>query len=174
MIGLGILLAAGCAGSQGNGGKGNVEGDVIVARGKVSARGSTPFSMLLLEGADGKMYAIESGALTDELRNLDGMDVSVRGTVVPQTGEHVTLGVISYEILALPSGETPIVGTIRPGGFIEDTNLIVWVIDGDFAGVLKDFVGAKVWVVGVPMESIERPEATYRVLLVTEYGVIRP
>lgn len=171
------VLAAvnGCAGSKGNGGEGDVEGDIVVVRGKVSSRGSTPFSMLLLEAVDGKTYAIESSPLADELRSLDGMDISIRGEVVPQSAEQlVTLDVISYELLELPSGETPIVGYIRAGGMIEDSNLVVWVIDGDFADVLKNFVGAKIWIVGVPRESIERPDGTYRVIFVTEYGVIRP
>jgi chloramphenicol 3-O-phosphotransferase len=168
-----MLLGAGCAGSK-NDEQGDAEGAIVVVRGKISSQGSTPFALLVLEGSDGKSYAIENSHLADELRSLDGMEVTVRGSVLPRSAEHVTIDVISYEILALPSGEIPIVGYIRTGGLIEDSSLVMWMIEGDFADLLRNFVGAKVWVVGVTRETVETPEARYHVILVTEYGVIRP
>ena len=175
MVAIALPGVHGCGGSKGQGGGGGVKGDILIARGKVSSRGSTPFSLLVLETTAGKLYVIEPSQVADELRSLDGMDVSIRGMVVPQAeDEHLALDVIDYELLALSSGEVPIVGYIRPGGMIEDTNLVTGIIDGDFKDLLGTFVGAKVWIVGVVMQSIDRPEATYRVILVTEYGVIRP
>jgi hypothetical protein len=175
MIVMALPGVYGCGGSKGQNGHGGAEGDILVVQGKVSSRGSTPFSLLMLEAREGKLYVIEPSQVADELRSLDGMDVSIRARVVPQAeDEHLAIDVIDYELLRLPSGEVPIVGYIRQGGMIEDTNLIIWVIDGDFQDLLSSFVGSKVWVVGVPMQSIDRPEGTYRVLLVTEYGMIRP
>ncbi len=175
MIALAFPGLLGCGGSKGQNGDGGAEGDILVARGIVSSRGGTPFSLLVLETTAGKLYLIEPSRVADELRSLDGMEVSVRAKILPQAeDEHLAIDVIDYDLLALSSGEIPIVGYIRPGGMIEDTNMVIWILDGDFKDVLATFVGAKLWVVGVSMQSIDRPEATYRVLLVTEYGVIRP
>jgi len=165
----------GCGGTQGQDGDGDVEGNIVIVTGVVSSRGGTPFSLLLLETRDGNMYVLEPSHLAEELRNLDGMEVRIRGSIVPMPEEqHDGLNVISYELLALPSGETPIVGVIRSGALIEDENLVTWIMKGEFHDVLSSFIGAKVWIVGVPMEWIDRPEGRYRVIQVTEYGVIRP
>ena len=170
-----VFGAYGCGGTQGQGGDGDVEGNVVIVTGEVSSRGGTPFSLLLLETRAGKIYLLEPSYLAEELRNLDGMQVRVRGSIVPMPEEqHDGLNVISYELLALPSGENPIVGVIRPGAMIEDENLVTWVMEGEFHDILSSFVGAKVWIVGVPMEWIDRPEGRFRVIQVTEYGVIRP
>jgi hypothetical protein len=175
MMAIALSGVYGCGGSKGQNGNGGAEGDILIVQGKVSSRGSTPFSLLVLETTAGKLYLIEPSQVADELRALDGMEVSVRAKVLPQhQDEHPALDVIDYELLALPSGEVPIVGYIRPGGMIEDTNMVIWVIDGDFQDLLSSFVGSKVWIVGVPMQSVDRPEGTYRTILVTEYGVIRP
>lgn len=169
------IVGSGCGGMKGQNGDSGEETRVVVLRGKVSSQGSTPFSLLMLEASDGKVYTIEPGAVADELRALADMDVSVRAKVIPRSEEqYLALEVVSYELLALSSGEIPIVGYIRPGGLIEDTNMIMWVIEGDFSAVLKTFVGSKVWVVGVTQASTLRPDGfTYKVILVTEYGVIR-
>ena len=168
-----VTVAGGCGGMKGQGD--GQEARVVVLRGKVSSHGSTPFSLLLLESSDGKVYSIEPGEQADELRALADMDVSVRARVIPKAeDQYPGLEVLSYDLLALPTGEVPIVGTIRSGGLIEDSNMVMWIIEGDFAAVLKTFVGSKVWIVGVTQESRLQPDGmTYKVILVTEYGVIR-
>lgn len=167
------VALCGCGGSSGQGGSRSVD-EFVVVRGKLTELGGTPFSLLALETQSGKVYMIEQSSLAEELRTLTEMEVSVRGKVLRDSADEPALDVISYDLLALPSGEVPIVGVIRSGGLIEDTNLVTWVIQGDFETLLQTFVGAKVWIVGVPMQSVDRPDATYRAILVTEYGVIRP
>ena len=180
IVALGVVAVTlpgvlGCGGSKGQNGDGGAEGNILVAQGRISSRGGTPFSLLVLESTAGKLYVIEPSYVADELRSLDGMEVSLRARVLPQAeDEYLAIDVIDYELLVLASGERPIVGYIRPGGMIEDTNGVVWILDGDFKDVIATFIGAKLWVVGVSMQTIDRPVATYRVLLVTEYGVIRP
>lgn len=170
------LLTTGCGGRQGQAGdSGGIDDGIVITNGKISTRGSTPFSLVMLEATDGTLYFVQSSVLGDELRSLVGMDVSVTGRVLPSDDvENPTIDVISYELLALPSGEVPIVGIVRPGGWIEDNNMVQWILEGDFAGVLRTFVGAKVWVVGVNQRWENRKDSVARVILVTEYGVIRP
>jgi hypothetical protein len=114
--GIGVLVIAvlgmyGCGGSKGQGG-GSGEG-IVVVNGKVSSRGSTPFSLLMFEASDGKTYTIVATPLAEELRSLIGMDLSIRARVVPQVNDdNPTLDLISYDLRALPSGEIPIVGYI--------------------------------------------------------------
>jgi hypothetical protein len=175
LVAMGFAVC-GCGGTKGQNGAGGEEKRAVYLRGKVTSHGSTPFSLLMLQATDGKVYAIEPGQIADELRSLADMEVSVTATVVPQPeDQYPALEVLSYELLALPSGEIPVVGYIRQGGLIEDSNMTLWMIKGDFDTVLNTFVGSKVWVVGVTQESVLRPDGTtYKVILVTEYGVIRP
>jgi hypothetical protein len=173
-VALMVLLSAwGCGGTKGQGDGGDV-GKIVAVNGRISTRGSTPFSVVMLEAADQKTYIIEQSPLADELRSLDGMEVFVRASVITRPEDQgPTLDVISYDLRALPSGDIPIVGYIRPGGFLEDDSMIIWKLDGDFAEILRTFVGAKVWVVGVDQPNVDTPDGTtYRVILVTEYGVI--
>jgi len=171
----GLVALLGCAGRQGQQGNNNgIEGKLIVARGTISTRGSTPFSMVMLEASDGRIYVIQSSLLGDELRNLVAMDVSVTGKILHNPSfDEPLLDVVSYDLMSLPSGEVPIVGIVRPGGWIEDDNMMIWMIEGDFAQILHTFVGSKVWIVGVNQRWVNTASGSHRAIAVTEYGLIR-
>lgn len=142
----------------------------VEVSGTISLRGSQPYPVLLLVADDGSEYLLRSEALADELKNLKGMNVSLRGTVPENSSVKIpVLTVDSYRLLPLEGGEEPVVGTVG----IEENECLLIVDDdtrltivGEFSDVLSAFPGATVWVIG------ERPdEATMRV---TGYGIILP
>ncbi len=177
------LLAAGCGGqASGDGGRDVDVGTITVdVRGKLSRRGSTPFSLMLLQSSDGTTFMIQSTRIGDELRNLDGMEVAVTGVLVPNDEDVQVLSVMSYDLLRVPSGERPVVGLVFSDArasaqtpvWLVDRNDVYWSLRGDFEDILKEFVGAKVWVTGVVQRSANTGRASMRTILVTEYGVLR-
>jgi hypothetical protein len=177
---LAALLVAGCGGTKsGNGGS----DAVVEARGVVSMRGSSPFPFVFLQTGTGTGFVIEASDIGDELRQLEGMEVSVFGRVLPDIeGETPMLRVEDYDLVRLPSGERPLIGVIGAGSltnevdtqvWLRDKSEKVWLIEGDFASLLLGFPGAKVWVVGVAKPTSSPGGRTYQTLIVTEYGVIR-
>ena len=174
-----VGLVVGCGGgkSQNGEGSGEKQEDVVVD-GKISMRGSTPFTLLLLEGKDGTNYMIESSRVADELKQLDGMDVTVTAKVLPQIeGETPALSVRYYDLLPLPTGERPIIGVIytSPPDYVylrgtDDTN---WLIKGDFQSVLMGYATSKVWVVGDKLQPSASNARNIREIYVTQYGVIK-
>jgi hypothetical protein len=154
----------------------NSDGTVHV-RGRISVRGSTPGSLIVLEGQDGKLYEVQASAVGEELRSLDGMNVFVEALVLPGAEQQEpVLSVRYYDLLALPSGETPIVGYVRASQdevWLYDQNEVAWLISGQFVDVFSTFAGAKVWVVGVTQRKLDTRVSSVRTLFVTEYGVIR-
>jgi hypothetical protein len=154
-------------------------GDIVTVEGRLSLRGSTPFPMLMLEIENSAVVLVESATLQAELKTLSGMDVSVEGVVLPSLdNETRALNVESYELLPLPSGDLPMVGTI----LIENDQCVLatwenkryW-IRGDFADVFRDFEGAKVWVAGTIGEYAlpEQPPDSLP-FKVIQYGVLSP
>lgn len=140
--------------------------------GEVLQEGQSSYAVVLIQADDGHMYMIQSSELGDELRNLVGMRVAARG---PITGEMEGVPIVTldwYDLLPLPSGERPIVGWVREGGYIVTENEVVWKLEGDFGDLLATFMGSKVWVIGVIMERVNSSQGSYRVLDVTDYGVI--
>ena len=178
-----VLLAAGCGGQASGYGGGDADAGTktVDVRGKLSRRGSTPFSLMLLQSSGGTTYMIQSTRIGDELRNLDGMEVAVTGVLVPNEEDVQMLSVMSYDLLRVPSGERPVVGIVfsQRGASAEtpvwlvDRNNVYWSMRGDFEDVLKEFVGAKIWVTGVVQRSANTGRASERSILVTEYGVLR-
>jgi len=171
---MGLLSFASCGGRQGRGHNlGRSEDKFFSASGRITERASRPFSLVFLETSDGKLHLIQSSPIADELRRLIGMNVFVTGKTLRGGLDADTrvIDVESYDLLRLPSGEQPIVGIVRLGGWLLEGDA-VWKIEGDFAEILNMFEGAKVWVVGVVQRSV--PRYSYKILLVTEYGVIRP
>ena len=173
------VLAAGCGGNKGRDGDGGgPQDEEIVVDGRVSVRGSTPFTLLLLEGRDGTMYMLESSRMAEELKQLDGMDITVTARVLPNIeGESPALSVKTYDLLPLPTGERPIVGVIlspSPGQvFLRATDGMTWSVKGDFQSVLSGYNGAKVWVVGERNRGVPATSRDIREIFVTQYGVIR-
>lgn len=177
------LLAAGCGGQASSDGSGEVDAGnrTVDVTGKLSRRGSTPFSLMLLQSSDGTTYMIQSTRIGDELRSLDGMEVAVTGVLVPNEEEVQVLSVMSYDLLRVPSGERPVVGVVFSDArasagtpvWLVDRNNVYWSMRGDFEDVLKEFVGAKIWVTGVVQRSVNTGGASVRSIFVTEYGVLR-
>lgn len=168
-----VLLAASlnaCGGSKGRGGGDNVasvSGEIFVEGGQAS------YAVILIETKEGRVYMVQSSPLGDELRSLVGMRVAVRGPVVGEM-EGVPIIVLNwYELLPLSSGERPVVGWVREGGYIVTESDVVWKLEGDFGDLLATFMGSKIWVVGIVMQNVNTSQGSYRVLDVTDYGVIR-
>jgi hypothetical protein len=167
----------GCGGASG-GQRAGETGETVYVEGKVSLRGSEPFPLLLLETKDGRLYMLDASPRAGELKSLQDMPVGVTGKILPDVkGDAPALAVESYELLALPSGERPIVGVIvtaTPDNvtmMAEDDSL--WEIEGDFMPVFLDLVGAKVWIVGDRRFAVNTGGTNIRSVLVTEYGIIR-
>ncbi|UCH84981.1 MAG: hypothetical protein JSW50_04630 [Candidatus Latescibacterota bacterium] len=183
VYGLAFLLAmtvgGGCGGSKGqkNGGDDAANKEVVV-EGRVSLRGSTPFTLLLLEAKDGKHYMIESSRVAEELKRLEGMDLVVTAKVLPEVqGETPALSVKRYDLLPLPTGERPIIGVVysqgRDGVYLRARDEVLWLIKGDFGPVLASYGGATVWVVGDRLRQSSPMDRDLKEIFVTQYGVIK-
>jgi hypothetical protein len=129
-------------------------GKRVRIEGTVSLRGSTPFTLLAIEMGGGAVAMIESRSseIRHELKSLGGMRVAVAGAVLPRIDDGPPrLDVDRYEVLPLPGGERPIVGAIE----LEDDACVVvtrdgnryWIL-GDLEPALRDYAGARVWIVG--------------------------
>lgn len=169
------LVLAGCAGSK------ESKQDVVTARGRVSNRGSTPFSLVMFETTDGRSYVLQSSAIVEELARLEGMDVEVTGIVRPDLEGDTPLFVAEdYDLLPLSSGERPVIGVINVTSngidryvVLVDRNDVRWIVEGTFAEVLAGFEGSKVWIAGVVKSNVTHGGGTFKMLEVSEYGVIR-
>lgn len=177
---LGLLVLVGCGGNKAKKAAGFEEanvGDLITVEGMLSLRGSTPHTYVVLERDDDGVVVIQSGTLRQELRELSGMRVSIEGKVLPSIdGESPQVDAQSYELLALPSGDIPLVGTVRLANgqcILETADKKLFWIRGDFVDVLKGYEGAKVWVVGPVGDAAfpDKPEGSVPIL-VTGYGVL--
>lgn len=127
---------------------------------------------LLLEADGGKLYILYEYGVGAELRSLVGMRVALSGPVVSVLEDIPVLQVVWYELLPLSTGERPVVGWIQQGGFIRTEGDVVYKLEGDFEDVLLTFVGSKVWVVGVIQQRMNTAAGAWRVMAVTDYGVI--
>ena len=150
---LAILLAALVPACGAVKGRGHDDGSVEI-EGTVSARGRAELGVAYLEATDGKVYILQQSNAAYEVRTLDGMDVRLRAIVLPETLRDMPiLEVRSYELLALPTGERPIVGFIYaypPDNivYLVDKGGLIYHIGGDFRRTLMDYNGAKVWLAG--------------------------
>jgi hypothetical protein len=176
------LVAAGCGGSKSrNASSLDVAdtGDIVTVDGRLSLRGSSPYPMLMLETKDGGVVLIESSTLQPELKTLSGMEVSVKGVVLPSIdGGTRALNVQTYELKPLPSGDLPLVGVIS----VENDQCVLTTYDnirywirGDFADMFKDFDGEKVWIAGTVGEyALPEQPADSVPFKVIQYGVMTP
>ncbi len=172
--------ALGCGGSRGT--KGD-DGHLDIT-GRVEVGGNSPFALVTIETADGKIYGVASNYLSEELLRLSGMNVRVDAVPRPDFGGDVPfIQVQWYELLKFSSGERPIVGIIRavmpsPDAFeryvyLVDSGDVHWAIEGTFREVLASFAGSKVWVAGVVQAQVTTGRGTAKTILVSEYGIIR-
>jgi hypothetical protein len=171
-------MVLGCGGSAGGKRGAGSAGDTVYIEGQVSLRGSLPFALLLLEARDGKVYMIDVSPKADELKNLQGMAVGVTAKILPDVkGEAPALSVIRYDLLPLPTGEQPVVGIVVSASLenvtmkAEDDS--IWELEGSFKTVFLGLEGAKIWVVGEKLSTMNTGQGNFRSINVTEYGIIK-
>jgi hypothetical protein len=123
-----LLAAAGCGGKNAKKaaslGEADV-GEVVTVEGTLSLRGGTPHTFVMLEMDGGDVVVIQPSELQKELRTLAGMRVSIDGKVMPSIDDESPLiDATGYELLALPSGEVPLVGklSLREGQCVFETD----------------------------------------------------
>lgn len=167
----------GCGGSAGGKRDGESAGETIYVEGKVSLRGSQPFPLLLLEARDGRLYMIDASPKAEELKRLQDMAVGVTARVLPDVrGDAPALAIEAYELLALPTGERPVVGIVVGASPDHVTMRVddgsVWLIEGEFKTVFLGLEGAKIWVVGDRRFAVNTGGGDIRSIHVTEYGII--
>ena len=155
------------------------DGTAVRLEGELSLRGSTPFPTLVLETSTGAAVTIDSRSseIQHELKGLASMRVAVEGTVVTSTDPTLTrLDATGYDLLPLPGGEVPIVGTLA----IEADQCVLTAKDGtrywirgDLIGAIREYDGARIWVVGTATDTTapERPKQCTP-FTPTGYGVI--
>jgi hypothetical protein len=185
VIATGIALVA-FAGTPGCGGKSarhvdslDIDPASACASKDAALRGSTPVTTPVLEIDSTETVALDakSPALLSQLRGLSGMRCAIEGDVLPFVDNNLPrLSATSYELLALPDGKVPMVGVVS----VEDGQCVVttekgtryW-IHGDLVGVLTEYAGARVWVVGdgFDTDSPTRPKKSTP-LTATGYGVV--
>jgi len=129
--------------------------------------------------SNNERYLLQSYELSDELAALNGMDVALVATRVPDA-QPPTIDVHSYELLAMPSGEVPIIGILykQMRGELGEADLLLitedgaaFLLIGDLVAELDSLAGSKVWVAGaLTIESFGVEEEG---LYVTQFGVIR-
>jgi len=146
----------------------------IVVQGTVTLRGTTPFQLLFLETGQGEAYMVQASPVADELERLSGMSVAITGELLPVVpGEPPVVAPTSYEMLPLVSGDQPIVGEIGLDGgecVLHTTDGKTLLVTGEFASLLNQLEGAKVWVVG----TVTKKGRSARSISVVGYQVIRP
>ncbi len=154
-------------------------GKRVRVEGTLSLRGSTPITTPVLEIDSTETIALDSKSpdVLSQLRGLSGMRCAVEGNVLPFVDKNLPrLSVTRYELLALPDGRVPMVGVVS----VEDGQVVVttaagtryW-IHGNLVGVLTEYAGAHVWVVGdvFDTDAPSRPKQSTP-LTATGYGVI--
>jgi hypothetical protein len=154
------------------------EGDHVSVAGTVSMRGSTPFSTVVLELPAGGVVSVysENDDIMAELRGLAGLQCQVEGLAGAPLSGTPRLEATGYQLLPLPSGELPIVGVLsmEDGQYLLETakKKRYW-IRGDLAGAVAEYVGARVWIVGIKTDTDApgRPDKTTP-FTVTGYGLI--
>jgi hypothetical protein len=108
---------------------------------------------------------------------LSGMRVAIEGEAMPSIdGETPLINALRYRMLRLPSGELPVVGVLNVVDdecILEGTDGKRYWIRGDFTGVISDFDGAKIWIIGAlgDLALPEKPKGTVP-YWVTGYGVL--
>lgn len=168
------LLVVGC------GGKASTQGPAgtIVIEGTISLRGSTPKPMVFIETKEGVEMSVRGeDDLLAELQGLSGFPVAIRGHVKKPDDRVPSLEALRYELLRLPSGERPVIGMLSVEGswlvLVAPDGSRYW-IRGDLVGAIREYDGAKVWVVGslgdAAMQTQPRDSIAY---WVTGYGVLR-
>jgi len=151
-------------------------GDGVVLEGKLTLRGSTPHPLVVLQVKDGDGVLLESDRFRRDFESLGDLRIRVVGTFAGRLNGMPSVTVSHYRLLALPGGDVPVVGILR----VESNHVVLelpdkrrfWIV-GDLAGVIREYVGARLWVAGrrVTELSDSAPQGTVP-LRATGYGVI--
>lgn len=155
----------------------SAEGDRVIVEGTISLRGSMPNPMIILEMEDGVEVWVEGKKeVRRELQSLSGFRVSIKGKMKRIKDDLPRVDAERYELLRLPSGEMPVVGMLG----VEGEALVLTAGDGkrywvrgDLVGAIREYDGAKIWVVGSLGDASlpERPPNSVS-YWVTGYGVL--
>lgn len=154
-------------------------GTRVRIEGTMSIRGSTPFTILVLETNDGEELTLGASSpdITQALKNLGGMRVSVEGEVLTLMGPTLPrLRVERYDILPPAGAKDPVVGvaTVENGACVvtTDEGTRYWIV-GDLASALVEHAGARLWMVGKKTKRADgnRPSGSTP-FTPTGYGVI--
>jgi hypothetical protein len=176
------VVAIGCGGAHSRLVKDVSEvrvGDRVRIEGPLTLRGSTPFTILTIEAEGGESVQVECediGLLT-ELKGLAGLPVSIEGTVAARLHTGMSrIVAASYEMLPLPTGDVPIVGSLSVDNgqcvLTTRTGERYW-IRGDLLPAIREHAGARIWIVGGRSYSNDREQpAKSTPFTPTGYGVI--
>lgn len=155
---------------------GNSVGENVAYEGTLSMRGSYPRVVVVLETDSSGVIEIDSKTVQEDLKSLQGMRVAVEGEALAPVPESGTprVDVARYHLLRLPTGEQPLIGTM----LVLDGECILattegrrfW-IRGDLVGILREYEGERVWVVGTKGAAPNAPPNT-QPYWVTGYGVL--
>jgi len=179
-----VLLAVALIAAAGCGPKvsveevdGKVTGDLVHVEGELQLRGNMPHPELILVTASaGQQVLITSDELRDELRSLAGMPIAIEGELKRKSGDLVRVEAKRYELLRLDTGEIPLVGMLSMEGgecVLSASDGRRYWIRGDLTGVIRDYDGAKIWVVGSKGDAgVPNPTKASVAYWVTGYGVL--
>jgi hypothetical protein len=150
-------------------------GDNVLVEGKIVLRGSMPEPDIFLVMEDGTEVIIDGKEMRSELRNLADMPIAIEGEMKSMRDDMPRIEARRYELLRWPTGELPLVGLVSVD--MDDVVLAAsngkryW-IRGDLVGVIRDYPGAKVWVIGSLGDAgMAAPQGTIA-YWVTGYGVL--
>jgi len=154
----------------------SVVGDHVLIEGTLELRGSMPHPDMFLKMSDGVEVIIESKKLRDELRNLGGLPIAIEGEMKSMRDDIPRVEAKRYELLRLDTGEIPLVGYLTVQGsdlLLEATNGKRYWIRGDLMGVIRDYNGAKIWIIGSLGDAggTSQPDGTIA-YWATGYGVL--
>ncbi len=159
-LGFGGALVMGACGGTGGSGRLDAQAPEMLA-GEVGLSGAVPAVMVTLSLSDGQSVSLV-GELRDELAQLTGAVVAVQGV---RTATPREFSVKSYEIQSI-EGERPLVGilTLVDGEIWlqSDGRRVVRLVE--IPERLRQRVGAKVWILGRPVDGGTYPHT---------YGIIR-
>jgi len=156
---------------------GKITGDLVHVEGELQLRGNMPNpELILVTAGQGQQVRITSDELRDELRSLAGMPIAIEGELKRKSDDLPRVEAKRYELMRLSTGEQPLVGMLAVQG--EDCLLSAndgkryW-IRGDLVGVIRDYNGAKIWIVGSKGDAADasQPRGTIA-YWVTGYGVL--
>jgi hypothetical protein len=156
---------------------GKITGDLVHVEGELQLRGNMPHpEMILVTAGAGQEVRITSDELRDELRSLAGMPIAIEGELKRKSDDLPRVEAKRYELMRLATGEQPLVGLLA----VQEGNCVLAASDGkrywirgDLVGVISDYDGAKIWIVGSKGDAADASQPAGTIAYwVTGYGVL--